>query len=135
MLNATTKLTNDPKTLMTKAAAIKYYWNVNNLDIFLDLHIFKMHQCMHAQKSKWRGVVAKQTNLNLCIKVKEYYFNTVLQKTVLAAIISVLYTVFRRTRLTNCGFYAICNIEPANELLFNFTSIYVSFMKFQQLVG
>ena len=48
MLNATTKLTNDPKTLMTKAAAIKYYWNVNNLDIFLDLHIFKMHQCMHA---------------------------------------------------------------------------------------
>ena len=48
MLNATTKLTNDPKTLMTKAAAIKYYWNVNNLDIFLDLHIFKMHHCMHA---------------------------------------------------------------------------------------
>ena len=48
MLNATTKLTNDPKTLMTKAAARKYDWNVNNLDIFLDLHIFKMHQCMHA---------------------------------------------------------------------------------------
>ena len=46
---------------MTKAAVIKYDWNVNNLDIFLDLHIFKMHQCKHAQKSKWRGVVS-QTN-------------------------------------------------------------------------
>ena len=43
---------------MTKAAAIKYDWNVNNLDIFLDLHIFEMHQCTHAQKSKWRGVVS-----------------------------------------------------------------------------
>ena len=61
MLNAATKLKNYPKTLMTKAAAIKYDWNVNNLDIFLDLHIFKMHQCKDAQKSKWRGVVS-QTN-------------------------------------------------------------------------
>ena len=58
MLIAATKLKHYPKTLMTKAAAIKYDWNVNNLDIFLDLHIFEMHQCTHAQKSKWRGVVS-----------------------------------------------------------------------------
>ena len=50
MFNATTKLTNDPKILMTKAAARKYDWNVNNLYIFLDLHIFKMERSCKLNK-------------------------------------------------------------------------------------
>ena len=64
MLNAATKLKNYPKTLMTKAAAIKYDWYVNNLDIFQDTYFqnASMYACSEVK-------VERSCKLNKLIKI------------------------------------------------------------------